>query len=79
MSSSKEKIQTRAAYEAACTKFVESFLNSGEPDYFINALTDTVLVYAQTNDVRPRIIDANHVLIMNLRELSPIYDFYENH
>jgi len=74
-----EKITTRAAYEAACVQFVDSLLNSGSPHYFIDALTDTVLVYAQTADVQTRVIDADHLVIMTFRELYPLNDFYQKH
>ena len=74
--SEKKEILTRAAYEAACIEFAESFLGNFDPDEYIYSLTDATLIAAQSGDFAKHAIDRNHLVIQRFRDLKPLVSFY---
>jgi hypothetical protein len=72
-----QEITTRAAYEAACIKFVESLMDF-DPTNFVYALTDLSLIAAQQQgEVNEKDLDTSLCLIRHFRDLRPVQAYYE--
>ena len=58
--------------------FVENLFCMTEPQNTIDLVTDAFLLCATLQDAEIVNIDSGHCFIMNLRQLTPLYKYYES-
>ena len=68
----------RTAYELGCIAFVESLFEMTDPQHTIDLVTDAFFVCAVRQDADIVNIDSGHLFIGQLRQLPPLFKYYES-